>query len=69
MSGLSGFGRPPYPPGLWPQFLAFLAVKEVRDIGLLDLSTREVDPGPTQAALNHGPPCKGLSAVTCDQVP
>jgi hypothetical protein len=69
MSRLSRFGKPPYPPGLWPQFLALLAIKEVRDIGLLYLSTGEVDPCPAQAALNHGPPCKGLSAVTRDQVP
>lgn len=50
-------------------FFTLLAIEDVRDVGLLDLGARQVDPGATLVTLNHGPTGKWLLAVTCDEVP
>lgn len=50
-------------------FFTLLTVKDVRDVGLLDLGAGEVNPGTTLITLNHGPTCKWLLAVTRDEVP
>lgn len=52
-----------------PQVPALVAVKDVRDIGFLDLGTRQVHPYAALVALDHGPSRKWLPTVTGDQVP
>lgn len=52
-----------------PCVSAFVAVKDVRDVGLLDLGARQVNPDAALVALNHGTSCEGLPTVTSDQVP
>lgn len=46
-----------------------MAVKDVRDVGLLDLGARQMDPHSALVALDHRSPRKRLAAVTGDQVP
>lgn len=54
--------RPPHVPAL-------MAVKDVGNVGLLDLRTRQVHPNAALVALDHRPPRERLPAVTGDQVP
>lgn len=48
---------------------ALLADINLRDIGLADFGTGEMDPGVAVAALDHGPSSKGLHAETGHKVP
>lgn len=46
-----------------------MAVKDIRNVGLLDLGAGQVDPDAALVALDHRPPGKRLPAVAGDQVP
>lgn len=52
-----------------PQVPALVAVKDVRNVGLLDLGAGQVHPDSALVALDHGPPGERLPAVAGDQVP
>lgn len=54
--------RPPHVPAL-------VAVKDVRNVGLLDLGAGQVHPDAALVALDHRPPGERLPAVAGDQVP
>ena len=48
---------------------AALTHVRLRDVGLADFGTGQVDPGVALVALDHGPPGKGLHAEARYQVP
>lgn len=48
---------------------ALVAVKDVGNVGLLDLCARQVHPYAALVALDHWPSCEWLPTVTGDQVP
>lgn len=48
---------------------ALLADVDLRDVGLADFGTAEVDPGVALIAFDHGPSGKGLHAETSHEVP
>lgn len=52
-----------------PQVPALVAVKDVRNVGLLDLGAGQVHPDAALVALDHWPPSKRFPAVAGDQVP
>lgn len=52
-----------------PQVPALVAVKDVWNVGLLDLGAGQVHPDAALVAFDHWPPGKRLPAVAGDQIP